>query len=127
MLDKISWLHISDFHFRAGGDNFSQKVSCDALMRDIPSRLSDEFPLQFIVVTGDIAFSGKSSEYEIASTFLLLSWTNSIWMLGAFVSFPAITMLTAALVRICMKGFGRAWAVNGMSMNSWAWNPIGHC
>ena len=69
MLDKISWLHISDFHFKAGGDNFGQKVSCDALMRDIPTRLSDEFPLQFIVVTGDIAFSGKSSEYEIASTF----------------------------------------------------------
>ena len=70
MLDKISWLHISDFHFRAGGDGFSQEVSCDALARDIPLRLSDEFPLQFIVVTGDIAFSGKTSEYEIASTFL---------------------------------------------------------
>ena len=69
MLDKISWLHISDFHFRAGGDSFSQEVSCDALVRDIPSRLSDEFPLQFIVVTGDIAFSGKASEYELASTF----------------------------------------------------------
>ena len=68
-MDKISWLHISDFHFRAGGDNFSQEVSCDALVRDIPSRLSDEFPLQFIVVTGDIAFSGKSGEYELASTF----------------------------------------------------------
>ena len=70
MLDKISWLHISDFHFRAGGDGFSQEVSCDALVRDIPLRLSDEFPLQFIVVTGDIAFSGKTSEYELASTFL---------------------------------------------------------
>ena len=69
MLDKISWLHISDFHFRAGGDGFSQEVSCDALVRDIPLRLSDEFPLQFVVVTGDIAFSGKSAEYELASTF----------------------------------------------------------
>ena len=68
-MDKISWLHLSDFHFKAGGDSFSQEVSCDALVRDIPSRLSDEFPLQFIVVTGDIAFSGQSSEYELASTF----------------------------------------------------------
>ena len=68
-MDKISWLHISDFHFRAGGDKFSQEVSCDALVRDIPSRLSDEFPLQFIVATGDIAFSGQSSEYELASAF----------------------------------------------------------
>ena len=69
MLDKISWLHLSDFHFRAGGDNFSQDVSCDALARDIPSRLSDEFPLQFIVVTGDIAFSGQFGEYELALGF----------------------------------------------------------
>ena len=69
MLDKISWLHISDFHFKAGGDNFSQEVSCDALVRDIPLRLSDEFPLQLIVVTGDIAFSGQDSDYELASTF----------------------------------------------------------
>ena len=69
MLDKISWLHISDFHFRAGGDSFSQVVSCDALVRDILLHLSDEFPLQFIVVTGDIAFSGMPSEYELALTF----------------------------------------------------------
>ena len=68
-MDKISWLHLSDFHFRAAGDNFSQDVSCDALARDIPSRLSDEFPLQFIVVTGDIAFSGQVSEYELALGF----------------------------------------------------------
>ena len=69
MLDKISWLHISDFHFRADGDGFSQGVSCDALVQDIPSRLSEEFPLQFVVVTGDIAFSGKAREYVPASTF----------------------------------------------------------
>ena len=69
MLDKISWLHISDFHFKASGDNFSQEVSCDALVRDIVLRLSDEFPLQFVVVTGDIAFSGRPSEYELASMF----------------------------------------------------------
>ena len=69
MLDKISWLHVSDFHFRAGVDNFSQNVACDALARDIPSRLSDEFPLQFIVVTGDIAFSGQLNEYELALGF----------------------------------------------------------
>ena len=69
MLDKISWLHLSDFHFRAGVDNFSQEVSFGALARDIPSRLSVEFPLQFIAVTGDIAFSGQPSEYELALGF----------------------------------------------------------
>ena len=71
MLDKISWLHLSDFHFRATGDTFSQTVSCEELLRDIPSRLLDEYPLQFVLVTGDIAFSGQAGEYELASSFFV--------------------------------------------------------
>ena len=70
MLDKLSWLHLSDFHFRADGDRFSQNVSCEAMRRDIPSRLSKDFPLQLVVVTGDIAFSGQAGEYALASEFL---------------------------------------------------------
>ena len=69
LLDKFSWLHLSDFHFKADGDLFSQQVSTEAILKDIPSRLSSEHPLQFVVVTGDIAFSGKSSEYDLAAEF----------------------------------------------------------
>ena len=69
MIDKFSWLHLSDFHFRGGEDKFSQDVSCDAILRDIPGRLSSQYPLEFIVVTGDIAFSGKPHEYDLASAF----------------------------------------------------------
>ena len=69
MQDKFSWLHISDFHFRAGGDGFSQDVSCDAVLRDIPMRLNEEYPLEFVVITGDIAFSGQEHEYDLASGF----------------------------------------------------------
>ena len=70
MLDKFSWLHLSDFHFRADGDPFSQTVSADALRVDAPSRISGEYPLQFVVITGDIAFSGKPTEYEVAAAFV---------------------------------------------------------
>ena len=69
MLDKFSWLHLSDFHFRADGDLFSQEVSTEALLGDLPSRLSSEHPLKFVVVTGDIAFSGKTSQYDLAAEF----------------------------------------------------------
>ena len=69
LLDKFSWLHLSDFHFKASGDLFSQQVSTDAILKDIPLRLSGEHPLQFVVVTGDIAFSGKSIEYDLAAEF----------------------------------------------------------
>ena len=69
MLDKFSWLHLSDFHFKADSDPFSQEVSTDAILGDIPSRISSEHPLQFVVVTGDIAFSGKPKEYDLAAKF----------------------------------------------------------
>ena len=69
LLDKFSWLQLSDFHFKADGDLFSQQVSTEAILKDIPSRLSSEHPLQFVVVTGDIAFSGKSREYDLAAEF----------------------------------------------------------
>ena len=87
LLDKFSWLHLSDFHFKAGGDLFSQQVSTDAILRDIPSRLTSEHPLQFIVVTGDIAFSGKSSEYDLAAEFFKsLASTLGLAMDRIFVS-----------------------------------------
>ena len=87
LLDKFSWLHLSDFHFKAGGDLFSQQVSTDAILRDIPSRLTSEHPLQFVVVTGDIAFSGKSSEYDLAAEFFKsLASTLGLAMDRIFVS-----------------------------------------
>ena len=77
MLDKISWLHLSDFHFKAGSDSFSQNVSCQSLIRDIPSRLTTDYPLQFVVVTGDIAFSGQTEEYELASPLFFFPCDHS--------------------------------------------------
>ncbi len=86
MLDKFSWLHLSDFHFRADGDLFSQKVSTGAILGDLPSRLSSEHPLQFVVVTGDIAFSGKPSQYDLAAEFFkLLASTLGLGMDRIFV------------------------------------------
>ena len=69
MLDKLSWLHLSDFHFTANGDTFGQNVSCNALLEDIPKRLSTEYPLQFVGITGDIAFSGQKDEYAGATAY----------------------------------------------------------
>ena len=71
MLDKFSWLHLSDFHFRAEGDPFSQDVASRKILDDIPSRFSSEYPLQFVVFTGDVAFSGKAAEYKVAAEFFM--------------------------------------------------------
>lgn len=70
-MTSISWLHISDFHFRSTGDEFSQDQACQALLESI-SRVAyqSEVDFAFVVVTGDIAFSGQPAEYIKARVFL---------------------------------------------------------
>ena len=71
VVTPISWLHISDFHFRAVGDGFSQDQVCRALLQSIRSVVQDlEAPLAFVAVTGDLAFSGLPAEYARARDFL---------------------------------------------------------
>ena len=66
---RIRWLHISDIHMREGEDAQRQAV-LSAMLEDIGSRNRTEAPLDFVVATGDLAFSGKESEYELVAQFL---------------------------------------------------------
>lgn len=52
MIARLTWLHVSDFHFRSSGDRFSQDAACQALL------------FCFVLVSGDVAFSGQPAEYE---------------------------------------------------------------
>ena len=75
--ETISWLHISDLHFR--GQEYTADVVLDEMLVDI-ERQCNELPLQpdFVIVTGDIAFSGLPSEYTRARIYLdrLLAMTR---------------------------------------------------
>ena len=64
----ISWLHISDIHLRAS-DEWSQDVVLNAMCRNIEKQRAEGITADFILVTGDIAFSGKPEEYELAADF----------------------------------------------------------
>lgn len=70
MIDRLRWLHISDLHFVADGDAFSQRVATKALLEDAQARVGGQEPVCFVLVTGDIAFSGQPAEYDVASAFL---------------------------------------------------------
>ena len=70
MITPVTWLHISDFHFRADGDKFSQEQAAHALLQSISAGLDQGEDLAFAVVTGDIAFSGQKAEYAEAKAFL---------------------------------------------------------
>ncbi|MCW3033358.1 MAG: hypothetical protein JWM60_1703 [Solirubrobacterales bacterium] len=70
MIDRIAWLHVSDFHFRSRGDRFSETVACNALLADLTVRAQEHGPIAFVLVSGDIAYSGQPLEYERAAKFL---------------------------------------------------------
>ena len=65
----VTWLHISDFHFRECEKQPRQTV-LSAMLEDITTRCKNGMTVDFILVTGDLAFSGIDSEYNLVSNFL---------------------------------------------------------
>lgn len=66
----ITWLHLSDLHFKES-DAYNMNVVLEAFLQDVPQLLAEDgLHPDFLVVTGDIAFSGKAEQYELAWRFL---------------------------------------------------------
>ena len=63
----IHWLHISDIHMRPR-DAWSQDVVLRAMCEHI-ERQRTELEIDFILVSGDLAYSGKSEEYVLVRQF----------------------------------------------------------
>lgn len=67
----ITWLHLSDWH--QTGKEFDRQVLLDGLLKDIEFRTSispDLANIDFIVFSGDVAFSGKANEFMLAKNDL---------------------------------------------------------
>ena len=65
----VRWLHISDLHMRETEDA-SRKAILWTMLEDISRRSATGAQIDFVVATGDLAFSGKRSEYELVAEFL---------------------------------------------------------
>ncbi|HLO85793.1 MAG TPA: SIR2 family protein [Nostocaceae cyanobacterium] len=68
----ITWLHLSDWH-QQGITILDRRVVRDALIRDIEERENispDLAKIDFIIFSGDVAYSGKKEEYEAAREYL---------------------------------------------------------
>ena len=65
----IRWLHISDFHLRES-DVWSQDAVLAAMLKDIGRRVTAGLVFDFVLVTGDLAYSGRESEYSLVETFM---------------------------------------------------------
>ena len=73
-MSGLTWLHLSDWHQRGTGLDIDHKVVRDALLDDIKKRREihpDLEKIDFIIFSGDLAFSGKEEEYLAAQEHLL--------------------------------------------------------
>lgn len=64
----VTWLHISDFHFKTG-DAYDRDVVLRALIAAVTRFRKEGRQPDLIFATGDIAYSGKASEYTLAEQF----------------------------------------------------------
>jgi len=64
----ISWLHVSDIHMSVR-DAWSQDVVLRAIYDRIEDLRKQGLAADFILTTGDLAFSGKSEAYALARDF----------------------------------------------------------
>lgn len=65
----ITWLHLSDFHL-SSGNKWPQNLVLDAMCQHIRQQRELGMTPDFILVTGDIAYSGQSEEYTLAVEFV---------------------------------------------------------
>jgi predicted phosphodiesterase len=68
----LNWLHLSDWHQR--GKEFDRKVVAKKLINDIKARKKIDEQLEhidFIIFSGDIAFSGEREQFELANEQLI--------------------------------------------------------
>ena len=64
----VTWLHVSDFHLREGRSSLQGAV-LSAMLEDLSRRRGTGLSIDFILATGDLAFSGENSQYDLVATF----------------------------------------------------------
>lgn len=70
--ETVTWLHLSDFHFRTQ-EPWDRQVVLRHLLQDIEGRTGIDSALEkidLVFITGDIGYSGHSDEYRMAGPFL---------------------------------------------------------
>src|SRR2546427_10540048 len=65
---KATWLHVSDFHIRAG-DPYDRDVVLRALVASVKKFRERGRAPDLIFATGDDVHGGKATEYQLATAF----------------------------------------------------------
>jgi len=70
MARVIAWLHLSDLHIEDKPTfDYEAGIVLDALVKDVENLVKKGVRFDFVFVTGDVAFSGKEAEYQLAGSF----------------------------------------------------------
>lgn len=79
----IRFLQISDIHFKDknGNDDEYRQMKC-RFLEDIAKCQDTKGEINYILICGDIAFSGLDNEYKIAKSFI--DTICDIWCLKRF-------------------------------------------
>jgi metallophosphoesterase superfamily enzyme len=67
-MGKFELLHISDLHVSIGKE-FDRSVVLEPLIERVEQDMCNGIEPEIVVVTGDVAFSGKKAEYQKAKVF----------------------------------------------------------
>ena len=65
----VHWIHISDFHLRES-KVWSQDAVLIAMLDDIKRRVAEGITFDFVLATGDLAFSGQENQYVLVEAFI---------------------------------------------------------
>jgi 3',5'-cyclic AMP phosphodiesterase CpdA len=69
-MSTITWLHLSDMHFRES-QAYDENIVLKPLLLDLAERIqNDGLQPDLVFLSGDIAFSGRPKEYLMARQFL---------------------------------------------------------
>lgn len=70
MVEQFSWLLVSDIHLRKTQDTWAQSVVLKDLVNSVKERFGGGNGPNFLLVSGDLAFSGQPDEYQLVVPFL---------------------------------------------------------
>lgn len=72
---RLTWLHLSDLHVGAPGEELFIPKIVPALKEDLPRCIKWSSEPRFVVITGDLTYSGEKHQYKRLDEYLGKIWT----------------------------------------------------
>ena len=104
VVNKLAWLRLSDFHFKADGDLFSQDLMCRVLTEDVKSRLSEHGGLTFVLVSGEHSLLRQGGRVRTGPHLLSPTCGETVRLRERFFSCRVTTTLTEVFTTLLGAG-----------------------